>query len=405
MPDHPNYDLLLKEVEKFVVSFYKNHHDDRLFYHNLEHTQGVVKAAVQIAAHFQLSESDQFTVLAAAWFHDCGYCQGGPSDHEEKSALIAADFLKDCGLDEKVLNNITDCILATKLPQDPKTQMESILCDADLYHLGSDDFIQKNKLLRKETDALNASKTKKKVWRQRTIQFLKEHEYHTDFCRLLLTAKKEENIRRLMKGDDVVREEADATPQTETGFPAPEPIFKDENNEDRILKGVDTMFRIISNNQQRLSNMADSKAHIMISVNAIIISLVISLILRQIEKHQQLIIPAILLLTINLITVVFAILATRPVLPGGQFTPEDIETKNVNLLFFGNFYRMKQDEYLSGMVKIMNDKEFLYRSLAKDVYGQGIVLGRKYRLLRIAYNVFMFGLIVSVIAFVLAALS
>lgn len=405
MPDHPNYDLLLKEVEKFVVSFYKNHHDDRLFYHNLEHTQDVVKAVVQIAAHFQLSESDQFTVLAAAWFHDCGYCQGGPSDHEEKSALIAADFLKDCGLGEKILNDITDCILATKLPQDPKTQMESILCDADLFHLGSDDFIQKSKLLRKETDALTASKTKKKVWRQRTIQFLKEHEYHTDFCRLLLTAKKEENIRRLTKGDDRIQDEAGLAPKTETGFPEPEPIFKDENNEDRILKGVDTMFRIVSNNQQRLSNMADSKAHIMISVNAIIISLVISLILRQIEKHQQLIIPAILLLTINLITVVFAILATRPVLPGGQFTPEDIETKNVNLLFFGNFYRMKQDEYLSGMVKIMNDKEFLYKSLAKDVYGQGIVLGRKYRLLRIAYNVFMFGLIVSVIAFVLAALS
>jgi hypothetical protein len=66
---------------------------------------------------------------------------------------------------------------------------------------------------------------------------------------------------------------------------------------------------------------------------------------------------------------------------------------------------MKEDEYLSGMVKIMNDKEFLYESLAKDVYGQGIVLGRKYRLLRIAYNVFMFGLIASVIAFVIAALG
>ena len=151
--------------------------------------------------------------------------------------------------------------------------------------------------------------------------------------------------------------------------------------------------------------MADGKAHIMISVNAIIISLIISLILRQMEKYHQMVIPAILLLCVNLVTIVFSILATRPVLPRGQFTPEDLATKNVNLLFFGNFYRMKEDEYLSGMVKIMNDKEFLYESLAKDVYGQGIVLGRKYRLLRIAYNVFMFGLIASVIAFVIAALG
>lgn len=404
MSGHPNYELLLKEVEKFVVPFYKNHQDERLFYHNLQHTQDVVKATMQISAHFQLNEADQFAVLAAAWFHDCAY-YAGPSNHEEKSALIAADFLKDCGLDEKVLNNITDCILATKLPQEPKTLLESIVCDADLFHLGSENFTKKSKLLRKETNALNTSKTSKELWRQKTILFLKKHEYHTDFCRLLLNSKKEENIKKLEGGDDAPQEEAPVIPQNDTGFPGPEPIFKVENNEDRILRGIDTMFRITSNNHQRLSNMADGKAHIMISVNAIIISLIISLILRQMEKYHQMVIPAILLLCVNLVTIVFSILATRPVLPRGQFTPEDLATKNVNLLFFGNFYRMKEDEYLSGMVKIMNDKEFLYESLAKDVYGQGIVLGRKYRLLRIAYNVFMFGLIASVIAFVIAALG
>jgi hypothetical protein len=66
---------------------------------------------------------------------------------------------------------------------------------------------------------------------------------------------------------------------------------------------------------------------------------------------------------------------------------------------------MQLDEYMSSMAKMMNDKEFLYESLVRDVYGQGIVLGRKYKLLRTSYNVFMFGLIVSVIAFVIAALS
>jgi len=400
MSTYTNYESILDDVKKFVVSYYRNRQDDRLFYHNLQHTQSVVKAVQQISTHFQLNEADRFTVLAAAWFHDYGHT-GDMSNHEEKSALIAADFLKDCGLEEKVLDNITSCILATKLPQKPETLLESILCDADLFHLGSNNFMKKSKLLRKEVNALNSSKINKEQWRQKTILFLKQHEYHTDFCRLLLNAKKEENIKNLTGADyGNLNEVAEQPPQQETGR-----IFSAENNENRVIRGIDTMFKITSNNHQRLSNMADSKAHIMISVNAIVISLVISLLFRQIEKYHRLMIPSIMLLVINLVTIVFAILATRPVLPRGEFTSEDVKTKNVNLLFFGNFYNMQLEEYMSSMAKMMNDKEFLYESLVRDVYGQGIVLGRKYKLLRTSYNVFMFGLIVSVIAFVIAALS
>jgi predicted metal-dependent HD superfamily phosphohydrolase len=400
MSSYTNYELILEDIKKFVVALFRNRQDDHLFYHNLQHTQSVVKAVIQIANHFQLNDSDRFTVVAAAWFHDCGY-YGDISNHEEKSALIAVDFLKDCSQDEKVLNNITSCILATKLPQKPATLLESILCDADLFHLGGDSFIKKSKLLRKEVNALNISKTGKEQWRQKTVQFLKGHDYHTDYCRLLLNPGKEKNIKKL-SGDD--EEDLDAVLEQSTETPSGR-IFTAESNENRIIRGIDTMFKITSNNHQRLSNMADSKAHIMISVNAIVISLVISLLFRQIEKYHKMMIPAILLLIINLITIVFAILATRPVLPRGEFTAEDVKTQNVNLLFFGNFYNMQLDEYMSSMAKMMNDKEFLYESLVRDVYGQGIVLGRKYKLLRTSYNVFMFGLIVSVIAFVIAALS
>ncbi len=71
----------------------------------------------------------------------------------------------------------------------------------------------------------------------------------------------------------------------------------------------------------------------------------------------------------------------------------------VNLLFFGNYYRMNFDDFDSGMKKMMNDRDFLYGSLTRDVYSQGLVLGRKYRLLRKGYNVFMYGIVISVIAF------
>ena len=97
--------------------------------------------------------------------------------------------------------------------------------------------------------------------------------------------------------------------------------------------------------------------------------------------------------------IIFAILATRPNVNKGTFTKEDIAAKKINLLFFGNFFRMDLAEYDWAMREMMNDKEYLYGSMIKDIYFLGVVLARKYRFLRISYNIFMFGLIVAIIAF------
>jgi hypothetical protein len=190
----------------------------------------------------------------------------------------------------------------------------------------------------------------------------------------------------------------------------PKPKVKTTEEEEKAKRknrperGIETMFRITSGNNQRLSDMADSKAHIMISVNSIIISVLLSVLLKNLEQFPQYTIPAMTLLTVSLVTIVFAILATRPNIPSGTFTQLDISEKKVNLLFFGNFFRMSLDDYTSGMLALMDDRDFLYRTLIKDIYSQGVVLGTKYQRLRISYNVFMYGLIVSVVAFAIAAI-
>jgi hypothetical protein len=101
------------------------------------------------------------------------------------------------------------------------------------------------------------------------------------------------------------------------------------------------------------------------------------------------------------LSIVFSILATRPNISEGTFTKEDIANKKTNLLFFGNFHRMALPDYEWGMTEMMGDKVYLYSSMIKDNYFLGVVLARKYRFLRIAYNIFMFGLIASMIAFVI----
>jgi hypothetical protein len=176
-----------------------------------------------------------------------------------------------------------------------------------------------------------------------------------------------------------------------------------EKQAERPEKGIETMFRITSSNNQRLSDMADKKAHILITVNSIILSAIISLLLRKLTEDSFLIIPTVILLSVCVGSIVVSILATRPAIPSGTFTEANLEQKNVNLLFFGNFYKMSLDEYARGMGLVMGDTEFLYQTLIRDVYGQGSVLGKKYRLLRLAYSIFMFGLIIAVVAFIIAS--
>ncbi|MEO6849512.1 MAG: Pycsar system effector family protein, partial [Mucilaginibacter sp.] len=176
-----------------------------------------------------------------------------------------------------------------------------------------------------------------------------------------------------------------------------------KSKKDKSGKGIETMFRISSSNHQRLSDMADKKASLLITVNAIILSAIISLVLRRLNESTFLIVPSFILLMVSIVVMTFAILATRPAIPDGKFTIADVDNKLVNLLFFGNFYRTSLQDFNYGMLKMMDDKDFLYGSLIRDLYGQGLVLGRKYHQLKIAYNIFMAGLIISVLAFIIAS--
>lgn len=399
-----NYLEILDDVKTHVEHLFQTRANEQLVYHNLTHTEHVVKHAVEIANFYQLSDLDFFIVQCASWFHDVGYLDGY-EQHEKKGAEAAGIFLGSIGVDEESIQEIQGCIMATKMPQSPKNLLQQIVCDADLYHLGSEDFKERNKMMRKETIAVWQKEIDKNLWRLGTLQLLESHHYHTQYCIDKLTARKKETMSSLkaqiQESFNLIEPQPEALAITEETPVAKEKKKKDDKDS-RPEKGIETMFRITSNNHQRLSDMADNKAHIMISINSIILSVVLSVLLRKLEDNEHLILPTVTLLLICLVTMVFSILATRPSVPSGRFTPEEVLEKKPNLLFFGNFYRMSLRDYNDAMEKMMEDRDYLYGSLIKDIYSQGIVLGRKYRLLRIAYNVFMFGIIVSVLGFILA---
>ena len=163
------------------------------------------------------------------------------------------------------------------------------------------------------------------------------------------------------------------------------------------------MFRISSGNHQRLSDMADNKAQIIITVNSIILSAVLSFLVGKMDTEVYLAYPTALIMLVSLTAIIFAILSTRPAITKGTFTPQEVDEKKANLLFFGNFHKMTFETYSASMQLAMNDNEYLYKMLIKDLYSQGSVLGKKYKLLRISYNIFMYGLIASVFAFLIAS--
>nr|WP_199078568.1 Pycsar system effector family protein [Pedobacter sp. ASV19] len=399
-----NYLDIIEQIKTHVEEVFHNGKDDRLFYHNLSHTEQVVKHIVKIAGHYQLSDTDFFIVVAAGWFHDIGYftdCK----HHEEAGIEKAREFMGKFQLDEEILTAVAGCIMATRMPQKPEGLLQQIICDADLYHLGTDSFKEKDKAMHKEAEAFYGHDIEKELWRRQTIKFLEAHHYHTTYCIEHLAKGKEENLAGLKDKSLKYQQKMNTAVLDQTAIVKGEESSgkKDKKKKtDRPDKGIETMFRITAGNHQRLSDMADNKAHIMISTNSIILSVILSILLRKLEDNPHLIVPTLILLVICVTTMVFSILATRPTIPSGKFTEQDVRSHKVNLLFFGNFYGMSLTDYERGMQEMMEDRDFLYGSLIRDLHGQGVVLGRKYRLLRIAYNVFMFGIVASVLAFIIA---
>lgn len=404
---------LLQETERFVTHFFATRISPAFLFHNIDHTKDVVKAATFLADYYQIPADDRQVVLLAAWFHDTGYSSGSARSHEKISKEVAADFLQQHQVDAATIEKVGNCIMATQWPQCPVNLTEQILCDADLFHLGTDAFEEKNKQLRKELNTLFDKKLSKKEWREKNIVFLQQHRYFTDYGRKNLQPVKQQHLQELLdkNKDNDQQEEAPAAAPKPLAIKQEDPIGQvdvkaaaKENKEkiSRTERGIATMFRIMSENHVNLSQMADSKANIMISVNTIVMSIMVSVLLGKLQFYPQFITPTIILLVVCLSAVVYAILATRPNITKGTFTEEDIKNKKVNLLFFGNFYNMSLHEYDWAMKEMMKDSEYLNSSMIKDIYFLGVVLARKYKFLRISYNIFMFGLIIAIIAFGIA---
>ncbi|RKR11447.1 HD domain-containing protein [Flavobacterium sp. 90] len=386
---------LIEQSEDFVSNLLKDKLSNLYSYHNFNHTLTVVNAVKELCKKEEVKGDDKELLLIAAWFHDTGYIEGY-ENHEQESVKIASAFLEEKEQSEEFIATVSSLIMATVKEYIPKTHLEKIIKDADFAHLMGTEYATTCELLRielKNTWNLNFTNAE---WAKENLNFLmNKHRFYTDYAQKKWQPLKEKNLLLVQKKiEKQEKKEADK-------------IEAENKKKDKIEKpdrGVDTLFRVTLGNHTRLSGIADSKANILLSVNAIIISIALSSIIPKLDspKNAHLVIPTFIMLMSSVITIIFAILSTRPKVTSGFFTRDDVEAKKVNLMFFGNFYKMPLEDYDWAMNEMMKDRDYLYSTMIKDLYYLGLVLQRKYNLLRIAYNFFMFGLIITVIAFVIA---
>ncbi len=387
-----------QKAEDHAVSQLTKNLPNTFIYHNLNHTRRVVKRVKELIEGEKVSARDAQILIVAAWLHDVGYVKSN-ENHEQLSLKMARTFLEAEKFAETTINKIEKCILATTKTIEPTNKLEKILVDADYAHIGNKGFFEVCELLREEWEQQGLMTFTDIEWIQENIDFLtKRHQFYTDYALNNWQPVKDKNLaqlyKRLKKSKKEIKKEK---------LKAEE--FKLKKQKATLPeRGIETMFRVTLKNHITLSNIADTKANILLSVNAIIISMALSNLIPKLDNpsNHYLIIPTIVFVMFSLVSMALSVLATRPNVTSGEFTKEDIKQKKVNLLFFGNFHKMKLEEFEWAMGEMMQDRDYLYSSMKKDLYFLGLVLHKKYKILRITYTIFLIGIIVSVIAFALA---
>jgi predicted metal-dependent HD superfamily phosphohydrolase len=382
----------VQRAEEFVTNLLTNSLNSSFLYHNFRHTQRVVESTEELIDNIKLKDYEKEALRLTAWFHDTGYTKN-LENHEEHSCEIAKEFLTEQKTDKEIISLVAKLIMATKMGHEPDGLLEEIIRDADASHIGQKSYLETSELLREELSLLGKANYSSEEWREKNIKmFRAKHRFYTDYAIENWQGRKDKNLKKLIKAKKSRNQLAKKEKLKAQ--------FKNESPE----RGIQTMYRVTMRNHLKLSDIADTKANILLSVNAIIISLVLANLIPKLDNpsNDYLIIPTAIFVLFSIVSMIFAILATRPNVTRGEFTKKDVEQKKVNLLFFGNFHKMELPDYEWAIQELIKDKKFVYSTLTKDLYFLGVVLNKKYNLLRWTYTIFMIGMILSVISFFVA---
>lgn len=383
---------ILEKAPDFVAAQFSRTGTDPSNVYGLAHTQALVARTEEIGKACKLQEEEMRLVLLAAWLHDLSYIpEAAPAGRNP--LLPLTDFLQLNGLSEEEVDKVQRCVAASHFPQHPLDAMEEVLCDAVASFMAAPDYVAQAE---KQANANTGKKSDAYDWIDSQRTLLKKHAFFTKYAKRTFSDGKEANMKLLKKKrKEFSKDNEELEALWEENKNLKKTLQKEKSQ--KTGKGIETMFRTTMASHLQLSVMADSKANLMISINAIIASIMISSFVRKFDDVPHLIVPSILLTLVCVFTIVFAVLSTRP-----NIKKKSVSEDKLDYLFFGDFVQLSPETYKTGIRNIMYNNDQLYNSMIDNIYIQGKVLAKKYHLLKISYTIFMVGFAVVLLSYALA---
>jgi len=391
---------LLEEAQDHVLALFNQHQDSRLVYHNYQFTAALAGQVQTLAEEEQLAQEDRCMALLAAWFANVGYLFDY-QDYAYYSKMEAEKFLLAQEYDENSTKKVLQIITLLKKNKAPQNKVAQVLNDAYTITSVFSRYEERTALLKLEWEFLLDRSMPPKEWNVWKLQRLLNSRLYTHCAR----NKYEPELARLIQQEKAVIDNN----KENTADPKPEIRKRRFGDIEKKVpeRGIQTYFRANYRNHINLSAIADNKANIMISVNTILISVLITVLsYRNItETTPMILLPVVMFLVTGLASLIFAVLSARPKITSlnkKALPPADI---NKNIVFFGNFVKLTPTDFEKAMDEMFNDSELLYGNMTRDLYHLGKVLDKKYRYLTVSYNVFMVGFIATVLTFLIVLLK
>ena len=401
------------EVKKKSVQIIANY-PDSMVYHDIKFATRFESYVDKIGKHVDLPETDILLGKIGSWIISASFAEVKhiikghvySNNLADKSLAQLNNFVSADKIGADHLTMLQTGISEIKLPTNPKTIIGKLLVDGITSDIALQDGGKKRLKKFHEELLLKDVTISNKKWYDVAINIAQNLHFYFDYCKdefqpefdsLILDLQKDK--KRLEKSNDLaLKKELDIS---DSELKELKKNLRDVKGRD--ARGIQTVFRTMSKNHYTLNEMVDKKASIMITVNSIILSLVLGGIFGNGSNADQdnlliLSLPVILLTLGSAGSIFFAILSTRPDSTHGHFTEDQIRDKKGNLLFYGNFHNMKERDFQWAFLQMVNDQEYMYESMVRDLYYIGQVLKRKFAYIRKSLNIFMIGLAASILS-------
>lgn len=171
-----------------------------LTYHDVSHVMDVLNVCNQYIKRNKIKGTDAYLLRIGALVHDLGFTKS-TQNHEEVGAEMAQKIMESLNMDPEHIEIVRGLVMATKIPQNPKTELQKIICDSDLDYLGRKEYFEISGKLYQELKATNVIKTRED-WVELQIKFLKSHTFHTEFAKKNREPKKQFWLQQIIKNEN-----------------------------------------------------------------------------------------------------------------------------------------------------------------------------------------------------------